>query len=123
MMVPWIDQMEYATDRGSRKAEETTAHENDDFETFHEILKLVTVFDEKFTKFSRWREFHCLAAPRLVFQVIRRAVSLWSNTEPRVNWRTIGRHGVGSFRSFKLEFLETCTVASRTRIFCEFIWL
>ena len=114
--------MEYATDRGSRKAEETTAHEHVDFAKFHEILKLVAVFAPQITKFSRWREFHCLAAPRLVFQVTRRAASLQSNAEPRVNWRTIGRHGVDAFRSFNFEFLETCTVALRTRIFSQFIW-
>ena len=33
------------------------------------------------------------------------------------NWRTVGGHGVCSFRSFNRGFLETCTVASRTRIF------
>ena len=76
MMVPWIVQMEHATDRKFRKAGQTTVHENVDFAKFHEILKLVTVFDEKLTKISRWREFHCLAAPRLIFQVSRRAVSL-----------------------------------------------
>ena len=47
MMVPWIVQMEHATDRKIRKAGRTTAHENVDFSKFHEILKLVTVFDEK----------------------------------------------------------------------------
>ena len=65
MMVPWIDQMEHAIVQGSREAVQTTARENVDFANFHEILKLVTVFDEKITKFSRWREFHCLAATRL----------------------------------------------------------
>ena len=75
MMVPWIDQMEHATDRKIRKAGPTTAHENVDFAKFHEILKLVTVFNEKITKFSRWREFHCLAAPRFIFQVTRRALA------------------------------------------------
>ena len=76
MMVPWVDQMAHTTDRGSREAVQTTARENVDFSKFHEILKLVAVFDEKITKFSRWREFHCLAAPRFVCQVTRRAVSL-----------------------------------------------
>ena len=65
MMVPWIDQMEHATVQGSREAVQTTVRENVDFANFHEILKLVTVFDEKITKFSRWREFHCFAATRL----------------------------------------------------------
>ena len=76
MMVPWIDQTEHATDRKIRKVGRTTAHENVDFSKFHEILKLVTVFNEKITKFFRWREFHCFAATRFIFQVIRRAVSL-----------------------------------------------
>ena len=62
MMVPWIDQMEHATDRKFRKAGQTTVHENVDFAKFYEILNLVAVFDEKITKFSRWREFHCFVA-------------------------------------------------------------
>ena len=76
MMVPWVDQVEHATVQGSREAGRTTAHENADFAKFHEILKLVTVFDEKIAIFFRWREFHCIAALRFIFQVTRRAVSL-----------------------------------------------
>ena len=75
MMVPWVDQMEHATDRGSREAVQTTARENVDFAKFHEILKLVAVFASKIIKFSRWREFHCFAAPRLIIQVSRRVVA------------------------------------------------
>ena len=65
MMVPWVDRMEHATDRGSRKAGQSTAHENLDFAKFHEILKLVAVFGKQISTFSRWREFLCLAATRL----------------------------------------------------------
>ena len=48
MMVPWVDQMEHATDRGSRKALGTTVHEKSDFSKFNEKLKLVDVSAIKF---------------------------------------------------------------------------
>ena len=76
MMVPWIDQVRHATDRGSRKAGQSTVHENVVFAKFHEILTLVSVFDEKIIKFSRWREFHCLVARQLPFHMARGALCL-----------------------------------------------
>ena len=56
-MVPWIDQIEHATDKKIRKAGQTTVHENVDFAKFHEILKLLTVFDEKITFFFAGANF------------------------------------------------------------------
>ena len=44
--------MEHATDRGSRKTGESTAHENDVFAKFHEILTLVRGLTMKIDEFS-----------------------------------------------------------------------
>ena len=57
MMVPWVDQMEHANDRGSRKAVQTIAHENADFEKIHEILTLVIVSVQKSPNFLAGANF------------------------------------------------------------------
>ena len=49
---------------------------------FSKILKLVKGSATQITNFLRWREFHCLAAPRFIFQVFRRVVAPSRNTAP-----------------------------------------
>ena len=75
-VVPWIDEMEHATDRGSRKTWQSTVHEKYDFLKFHRKLKLVDGLAMKFNEISSLARISLLRGATLIIYVTRRALCL-----------------------------------------------
>ena len=111
--------MEHATDRGSRKIVQKAVHEKSDFRKFHEKMKLVDVLTIKFNEISSLARISLPCGAALFNYMTRRALCLSSNTTPRVILRSVGRHGDDIFRSFIVDFLETCKIVCTTGIFCK----
>ena len=75
-VVPQIDEMEHATDRGSRKTLQSTVHEKSDFLKFHGKLKLVDGLAIKFNEISSLARISLLRGAALINYMTRRALCL-----------------------------------------------
>ena len=75
-VVPSIAEMEHATDRGSRKTEQSTVHGKSDFRKFHGKLKLVDGLAIKFNEIASLARISLCRGAAIMNYMTRRALCL-----------------------------------------------